>query len=341
MQSLPLLIELLKSYIAVGDSDDAFEMSEWGLKLFPDSEAVRDIYSFSSRERNSERRKRPNDPLEPRVGPEPLLDLARAYLTAGKDDNAAQTLEKCIAQFPHCGRAHAELGEIYAQRFRTDLCSTDALEAIRHYEKAIAADADDVRAKFALAVLFLRIGAIARSREWLKEIVAQDRAHVVASSLLQVVARMEAGSDGDHIDSLLVRIEERGQLAHDYPPEEMVGKQARRQHSELVERLVESLQAEACAEEVVFVDHDRQMYGKQGPLIDICNELLPAAATAMRRMQLGALLSLVVETEQRQILLQQVPDGHIGMRTVPGVSVGKASLVLRRHLESYAGWRKT
>lgn len=340
-QSLPLLIELLKSYIAIGDAQDALEMSEWGLKLFPDSQAVREIHHFSSREHDSEVRKRAPEQSQPKVGPEPLLDLARTQLAGGKDEDAERTLERCVAEFPEHAKAHAELGEIAAQRFRADLCSSDALRSIQCYERAIAADPRDGRTKFALAALLVRIGALARARELLKGIIEHDREHAVAASLLDAMGRMTSEEEGETLESLLVKIEQRGQLAHDYPPEEMVGKQLRSDSIDLIERLVESLKDETCVDEVVFIDADGKHHGKPGPLGEMCRELLPTAAMAMRRMQFGAMLSFIVETDQRQIQVQKVPDGNVAMRTAPGVARSKAALVLRRHLESYAGWRKS
>jgi hypothetical protein len=62
-------MELLKSYIALGDLEDARELSEWGLKHFPDSDAVRDVHRFASSERTSEIRKRTQDPANPRSAP--------------------------------------------------------------------------------------------------------------------------------------------------------------------------------------------------------------------------------------------------------------------------------
>jgi tetratricopeptide (TPR) repeat protein len=332
-------MELLKSYIALGDLEDTRELSEWGLKQFPDSDAVRGVHRFASSERTSEIRKRTQDPREPTIGPEPRVDLAHAYRDAGKDDEAARTLQDCIARFPHYGRAHAELADIYSQWFRTDLCSSDAVAAIRHYEEAIAADSADARTHFALAVLFLRIGALTRARELLKQVVILDNVHAVAASLLEVVSRMAENAEEEPIDTLLVKIEERGQLMNEYPPEELAGKQARPQRLEVITRLLESLGDESCLEECFFIDSEKRLYGKPSPLTELAMEMLPTAATAMRRMQLGSLLSFGIETDQRHLLLQQTPDGNVGVRSAPGISPARAASVLRRHLEAYAGWR--
>jgi tetratricopeptide (TPR) repeat protein len=337
--SLHHLMELLKSYIALGDLEEARELSEWGLKQFPDSDAVRDVHRFASHERTSEIRKRTQDPAEREVGPEPRLDLARAYRTAGKDEEAARTLEDCVTRFPHYGRAHAELAEIYSQWFRSDLCSTDAIAAIRHYEEVIAADSADTRTCFAFAVLYLRIGALSRAKELLKQVVVHDSVHAVAASLLDVVSRMAENAEEEPIETLLVKIEERGQLMHEYPPEELAGKQARPQRLEIIGRLMEAVSAESIVEECFFIDHEKRLVGTTSTLTEMAMEMLPTAATAMRRMQLGSLLSFGIETDQRQILLQQTPDGNIGVRTAPGISPARAATVLRRHLEAYAGWR--
>lgn len=332
-------MELLKSYIAMGDLEDARELSEWGLKHFPDSDAVRDVHRFASSERTSEIRKRTQDPREAKIGPEPRVDLAHAYRNAGKDDEAARTLQDCVARFPHYGRAHAELAEIYSHWFRTDLCSSDAIAAIRHYQEAIAADATDTRTHFALAVLFLRIGALSKARELLKQVVIHDNVHAVAASLLEVVSRMAENADEESVETLLVKIEERGQLMHEYPPEELAGKQARPQRAEVIARLLEAVSQESCVEECFFVDIEKRLFGKPSPLTELATEMLPTAATAMRRMQLGSLLSFGIETDQRHLLLQQTPDGNIGIRSSPGISPARAAAVLRRHLEAYAGWR--
>jgi hypothetical protein len=67
----------------------------------------------------------------------------------------------CVARFPHFGRAHAELAEIYSQWFRTDLCSSDCDR--RHsatYRNAIAADLCRHATRTSrFAVLSCRIGA--------------------------------------------------------------------------------------------------------------------------------------------------------------------------------------
>jgi hypothetical protein len=119
---------------------------------------------------------------------------------------------------------------------------------------------------------------------------------------------MAENAEEEPVETLLVKIEERGQLMHEYPPEELAGKQARPQRSSHAGDW-KQVSAESFVEECFFVDLEKRLFGKPSPLTELAIEMLPTAATAMRRMQLGS--SAVVRHRDRSAAspAPATPDG--------------------------------
>lgn len=209
-QNMVLLVE---RYMAAGDDRKALEIARKAYEKFPDSEKVQVTFQNVRRiqlqaeiqELNQSLRKKPSKSHYER-----LADIYHREL--GNRNKAFETALEGLSKFPASDGLHMVAGQIRMDRFHQDYVQNDFMEAVRHFERAVAINPRNYKALVSLGRLYAEVGAYAKAKPSLEQALRTSPGDEHAERLLEKVTE-NLPNTVRNLDDALAEIESRRALS--------------------------------------------------------------------------------------------------------------------------------
>lgn len=164
--------ELAERLIAFGSTDDALEIAEEGLRLFPDSERLAQVRLFAKKGRLTVQLRKLREDVVRRPAPAVFTQLAEIYRELGSHDEALEVAAECAERFPLNEGSYLIQGEIRLERFLRDAIAKDAVLADEALRRVTRLNAQSGRAHLLLAELYWLTGEMTSCRRHLRTVLA-------------------------------------------------------------------------------------------------------------------------------------------------------------------------
>lgn len=219
------IAQFIDRCIELGRLDVALEEAERGLAEFPHSDALTEAYKKMIRAKCADDLKTFRDEVRKTPGPKAYYKLACLYKEMRDLDQAIELARQGIEKYPTFEGNYIVLADIRYERFQRDLRSTDGMQAIQLFEKAVDLNRENYRLLFQLAEIYQAIGAREHALEKVKMILAFAPDDRRALKLQEDIEASKASSRATDLKEILADFERRaaagtvrklGQLAQRY-----------------------------------------------------------------------------------------------------------------------------
>lgn len=159
------MVSLVEKYMALGEDQRALEVARKALDKFPDSDSVvaafQNVRKLQLQEEivdlNKTIRRSPR-----RTDYEQLA--ARYYYQLGDRNRAYELALEGLEKFPESESLYFLCGRVRMDRFHQDFLENDFQEAVRHFQKAVDLNPENIRAVSDMARLSAEIGDYGQAR---------------------------------------------------------------------------------------------------------------------------------------------------------------------------------
>lgn len=324
--------ELARYYIHEGDNDAAYALMERSIQSFPDSENLKNLWSYIRKSRSSGKVRSALETLENDPSPESYIAVIDTYRMMGDMDNAVEYGRHFAKEFPGSGTAHRILGEIRLYRFGEDFAAQDGRAAEAALKKALELDPDDSWAPLLLARLYANCGLAVRATSLLDNILEGDPECADALELKEYLDGMTCEEEDP--DLRFSEVEERRGFYHDWAKasSESESLELNEETRAAIEEHLEKSMGVEGVDTATFIGREGMDWrtGKTSSesewesFSDFVDRVTRSARKASLRMDIGAFERGIIEG----------PDGGIVIRTL---KEGVAAFLLQdRHLTKKA-----
>ena len=199
--------ELIEAYLLTGQADNAFDVAEQGVGIYPRSSTIREIYQKLCKIRHSDTIKSLQSEIENKPNPISYARLADLLYNIGRNDEALKVCWQGLERYPEYEGNYLIAGKIRFQRFREDYIAKDGRTALEYFERALILNPSNYKTLLQLAEIYTEIGAFQKALEKLNNILATHPADERSIQLKDYIEQIGAGGNED-IDELLSRVEE-------------------------------------------------------------------------------------------------------------------------------------
>lgn len=324
------LAALVEKRVNEGDLDGAYELAEQGIREFPASARLGELYGQLRFERKKKELDRELDALPRNRQPQRYVHLATLYRELGDEDRAIRLLDEGIERFPQSDGCFLAQGEIRLERFRKSKGEEEGAAAEKRLEEAARLNTNPYRALLLLGRLHEARGNAARVKEVVERIFAIVPGDEAARALL---ASVEAAARGDLLSPVAG-----GETAR--APAGIRGRVSTRNvdHLALVEALAR-FDRLAGLVAALLVDGEGQVVGSR--LRGETEEALAGAVVgvlasrirkAVEGMSLGVVEEGVLEGERGSLYLAPAADLALGVLVDAGAKPGFVDAVIKEYL---------
>lgn len=205
-------IDLAQVYINLGWHAHTMRVAEEGLLLFPQSDELRKVHDFASRNLLKHRVHELQEKLSKAPTPKTYRELAETYAEVGDGAAVVSTCQTCLRRFPDDVETHLLLAEQKIQSFYRTLQASHGREAVRSLLKVLELDRANIKAHKRLAEVYFRIGAGRLAREHI-DYLKSRYPHDEEVELL--TKEIDAGlSDGEDLERQFASVQQQGSLAN-------------------------------------------------------------------------------------------------------------------------------
>lgn len=329
------LSELARAYLSFGDRSSAEEVAEFAGRLFPESEDVKRLCASLRGGDLDARLLQAKAAVSKRPSVASFLELAEAYRALGRDDQYGTTLREALERFQQDTTVLTQLAELRYRRYQDSFATPDGKAALDLYERAIEADADNLKARFQSAELLYRIGANEPCKAQLEKLLAISPEHERAERLLGFLTA-DAPDDSCDLLSAFALVEERMEFVRERLPWDAARTVAIRSDSmfDPVAEL-ETLANASRARQVVFFDASGVMHARrcESAFAESVRRVAESCCRAGRGMELGAPARFTIEAETGSVVLEMKRGASLGLLIDAHAQVESAAIAARDSLE--------
>jgi tetratricopeptide (TPR) repeat protein len=331
------LADAVQTLLRLEDVDKAWATARQGYARYKDDELVREMWRIAGRAHAEQGVALAQQEVLERPTANAFLKLARFSVLLRDVEAALRALEECLRRFPTSAAAHAALAELLEQRWLRDLAAADGRAVLSHLRKAWRLDGVEATRPLRLAAFLARVGAVREALAVTEEVLhlhgEHDDAKTLRDSLARIVASgVEAGTiDPDleeDVESLLRQIEESGRVLGDPGDAARVARESDRMRSYLP-----AFRERSGCEQVLVLEPKGDALDERGalgasPMTSLAANLARSAQITVRRLDLGPLRSVAMETTGGSLLLQRAQRCMVGalIDEPDAVEAGRAAL---------------
>jgi tetratricopeptide (TPR) repeat protein len=319
------LADLARGYLALGEPRVATEVVDFALRHFPDSVEVKRLAATLRGEDLDARLRDAKIAVRERSSVAAWLELADAYRALGREDQYGTTLREALERFQQDSTVLTQLADLRYRRFLTSYATPDGKTALDLALRAIDADRENLKARFQVAELLYRIGAVKACRAQLSALLELAPEHERAVRLTREIAAIDDSVERD-VDLLshFAQVEERMDFVHPTMPWDPAPARASAVEDN-VDPLpeIDRLQDRPHVHEVVYFDTADGMHSRRcSPgFADSVQQLAAASHRAVRGMELGSPISLTIEGADRALVIQMKRNSALGALLAPDASL--------------------
>lgn len=329
-----MLATFARTCFAADDRELAEEVLTFATEAFPDSEDLIRTRAWLRSASDEAVLRHAKDRLNRDRSVAAFLELADAYASLERAEDAGQVLRNLVEEHGECGTALAWLGQLRFDRFRESLASVDGLAARDLLLRAIVADPDALKPRLLLGQLYFVVGAKEHARKTLHALTQLCPEHERAREIQNLLAHASeaASSSQEDVESQFAQVEDRMELLGTLPGEQ-ARKVRRLEDGAAVEEL-ERLRFELSADRAALYStrmnqvteaataESEDAVGKNDSLSREATELGSFAERAAQHMDLGAATGIVIEGDDGVMVMEQrrgqgvialLPQGHEGV----------------------------
>lgn len=330
------LSELARAYLSFGDRSSAEEVAQFAGRLFPESEDVKRLCASLRGGDLDARLLQAKEAVSKRPSVASFLELADSYRALGRDDQYGITLREALERFQQDTTVLTQLAELRYRRYQDSFATPDGKAALDLYDRAIDADADNLKARFQSAELLYRIGANDRCKSQLEKLLAISPEHERAERLLELLTD-DAPEDSCDLLSAFALVEERMEFVRDRLPWDVARIAAVRSSDSMFDPVaeLETLASTSRARQVVYFDVDGVMHARrcESAFAESVRRVAEACCRAGRGMELGAPARFTIEAETGSIVLEMKRGASLGLLIDAAAQVESAAIAARDSLE--------
>jgi predicted regulator of Ras-like GTPase activity (Roadblock/LC7/MglB family) len=201
-----------------GEMEEALEVAERGLELFPLSDRVQSVFKFIRRQQLVQKIREIKERIQNQPSAAAYGQLAIIYKDMGETHKAVDVCKDLEEKFPLSENSYMIIGEIRDQRFREDRLSVDGLKAMQNLEHALEINPHNYKALLMLAEIYIRIGAFNLGIERLDSIMTfaptDDRVRKLCDEARELV-NPEADESEEELEFLFMDVENRKAFLYD------------------------------------------------------------------------------------------------------------------------------
>ncbi len=331
------LAELARAYLAIDDRANASQIVAFAERMFPDSEAVRRVRAVLRGHDLDLRLQAAKDAMRDRPSVASWLELADAYRALGREEQYGAILREALEHFQHDGNVLMQLAELRYRRFLESLATPDGKAAIDLFERALAADRENLKARYLLAEITWRIGGTGFARAHLATLLEIAPEHERGRKLLDTIeAKGGVDTSREDLISLFANVEERMELPNrrlpwDGPDSMAAQNAAAVDPSPELDRL--ALATDAT--QIVYFDPAEGMHAKgcEPELAECVKRIHDACQRAARGMELGTPSGFTIDTASGALVIEMKRGSSLGLLVPSERSIDRASIAARDALE--------
>lgn len=334
--------DLAERLIALGESEEAVQVAEEGLRRFPHSERLAHVQLFVKKGRLTGEIRKLKDDIQRRPNPASFAQLAHIYRELGSLDEALAIATQCAERFPLNETAYLTQGEIRLERFRRDLVAKDAVVAESALRQVLRLNPGHVAAHVCLAELLHLVGMRAECLKHLRHAIAiTPSARDLQLVLGRLAAAPEPPAATDSFEELAGRVQAAGAFAGDLATFARTNDAPAAAAPSAAD---ESLDADALRAALsALAEHEglknAAILGKDGSVVadhaapeslpharfaEIAAALRDAADDASRRMDTGSLVRVDLEGDAGSFVVARVRGLTIALHYGPPLRADRA-----------------
>jgi len=201
-----------------GEADEALQVAERGLELFPLSDRVQTVFKFIRRQQLNQKIREIKEKILSQPSAAVYGQLAIIYKDMGDTHKAVDVCKDLEEKFPLSENSYMIIGEIRDQRFREDRLAVDGQKAMQNLEHALEINPHNYKALLMLAEIYIRIGAFNLGIERLESILTfaptDDRVRKLLDESRELV-NPEADEGEEDLEFLFMDVEGRKAFLYD------------------------------------------------------------------------------------------------------------------------------
>lgn len=315
--------ELARGYLSIGDRENAIAALNAGDRLFRGADVLQRVRAAVDGDVD-DRLARAKDALRATGSVAAHLDLVDAYRAAGRVEPMRSTLRDALEKFPNDSMVLTRMGDMRYRSFLETHAGPDCNAAIECLERAIASESSNLRARYVLAELLYRLGAVEACGKALDELLVLTPDHVHATDLKRALTRSRPASESEapreELWSILAQIEETQRLPNPRLPWESEQAQRDRDtNGARPEIELERVRQSTLAMRAIYLAQNGETHarGADDGFADIVRRLKDVSAKAAGGMELGAPLHLSIEAEQGTLLVETKRTAAVALVAPP------------------------
>ena len=315
------LADAVQTLLRLEDVDKAWATARQGYARFKDDELVREMWRIAGRAHAEQGVALAQQEVREKPTANAFLKLARFSVLLRDVEAALRALEECLRRFPTSAGAHAAFAELLEQRWLRDLAASDGRAVLSHLRKAWRLDGAEATRPLRLAAFLARVGAVREALAVTEEVLHLHEEHEDARTLRDSLSRIvAAGVESGAIDpgieedveALLRQIEESGRVVGDPGDAARVARE-----SERMRAFLPAFRERTGCEQALVLEPKGDALDERGaigacPLTSLAANLARSAQLTVRRLDLGPLRSVAMETTGGSLLLQRAQRCMVG-----------------------------
>ncbi|MHC4953823.1 MAG: tetratricopeptide repeat protein [Planctomycetota bacterium] len=214
-RELESIVAEAERLVAAGRHEEAMHVAEQGLLRFPAAARLRGVIRYVRRAGAKKRLSELKKILEGRKDERAYKELIALHLDLGDKTQALEIATAHAEEFPASADAQVLLGEVFLSRYFGELFARDAWAAIEHLGRALEINAETLRARVLLGMLYFGVGAPRHSANEISEVIAIDPSNTQLAEFREALMEV-AGAEGEEdIEYLLDYAEDHQEIPND------------------------------------------------------------------------------------------------------------------------------